>query len=293
MTTFAEKLTARWERGLFVCVGLDPDLGRIPVHLKDGNDWSTILTFLTAIAEATHPFAAAFKPNLAFFARRGAIGWSALEDLVLRLRALASDIPIILDAKYEEVDHTNTVSAGTAFKQIGADAVTVGPYCGGAALKSFLQSKGRGVFVVCHTSNGGADEFQGVTVTIPSEEVGHFQESARLSHAKIPLYQYVAYRAAHCWSGAATRGLVVGATAPEAIASVRRIAGDKTILLIPGIGEQGGDVRRAVRAGKNRDGKGFLIAPTRSVIYASGGRDFADAAQAAARLTQEIQGYVR
>ena len=279
--TFRDRLEARWDRGLFLCIGLDPVWDRLPVAVtaSAGSDPSrearaaALARFCCAIVDATAHVACAFKPNAAFFEAEGAAGFAALATVVRHMRAAAPDVPVLYDAKRGDIGSTNQGYADHAFDELGADAVTVHPYLGQEALGPFLARPDKGTIVLVRTSNPGGGEFQDLTV------------------AGEPLYRVVARRVAGHWNGNGNCAVVVGATYPDELAAVRAIVGDLPIL-IPGIGAQGGDLRRTVEAGRDARGRGMIISASRSILYASRGDDFAAAARAEAeRLTAEIQDY--
>lgn len=283
MTGFRDRLEARWDRGLFVSVGLDPVWGRLPADITapagvpathaaraDG-----MARFCCAIVTATADLACAFKPNAAFFEAEGAAGLDALQTVMRHIRATAPDVPVIYDAKRGDIGSTNAGYADHAFDQLGADAVTVHPYLGRESLEPFLARRDKGTVVLVRTSNPGGDEFQNLLVD------GE------------PLYRAVARRVADRWNGDNNCAVVVGATYPRELAAVRAIVGDMPIL-IPGVGAQGGDVRMTVEAGRDGRGRGMVVNASRSIIYASRGGDFAEAARAETeRLTSQIQSFNR
>ncbi len=253
-----------WDEQRFVCVGLDPDIGKIPDAItRNRTDvYDILMTFLKLIVDATYDYAAAYKANSAFFEKFGVDGIKALIEIVRYIQnGPAMDLPVILDAKRADIGNTNIGYASFAFDIVRADAITVHPYLGAEALKPFLNSN-KGVFVLCRTSNPGAGEFQDLLVD------GE------------PLYQVVARRVAKEWSwnGTGNCGVVVGATYPDELRSVRKIVGE-TPILIPGIGAQGGDLEATIDAGLNVRGDGILINSSRGIIHASSGNDFAEAAR--------------
>lgn len=258
---FTERTVHVGRRG-HLCVGLDPNPDALPDHLEP--DREGIGRFLGAIIEATSPYAVAYKPNAAFYEALGPWGWEILESL---RGVIPSDKLLILDAKRGDVGHTAQRYAHAAFDRIGADAVTLSPYLGKDSLAPFLQHPERGVFLLCLTSNAGAEEWQ--TSQIEGEAL--YKRMAR-------------------WSGTVSEyhnvGLVAGATRPEHLAHIRGVAPDAP-LLIPGVGAQAGDLAATVNA---VHGTPYFINASRSITGASSGRDFADAAaDAAARLHQEIE----
>lgn len=265
---YRDLLEARWDKGCFVCVGLDPDVGRLPMAVKlaaaSGEDRTAearaTLDFCTAIVEATADLVCAFKPNAAFFEALGPDGGWALGELVRRINAIAPEVPVIYDAKRGDIGSTNLGYVEEAFGRLGADAVTLHPYLGREALRPFLDYAQKGCIVLCRTSNPGAGEFQDLDV------------------GGRPFYQAVAERVAGSWNEAGNCSLVVGATYPDELAAVRRIVGDMPIL-IPGIGAQGGDLAMTVAAGCDVRRRGIVVSASRGIIFASGGADFAEAAR--------------
>lgn len=271
MAGFIDLLEGRWKQGHFLCVGLDTDYRQLPKVLRGDDPAEGIFRFNRAIIEATAEYCCAYKPNSAFYEGYGSAGIEALRRTNLFIREHYPEHPIILDAKRADIGNTNLGYFKAVFQVLAADAVTVHPYLGQEALKPFLDDPEHGVIVLCHTSNPGAAEFQELPV------------------GGVPLYQVVAERVARYWNRLGNCGLVVGATYPEQLAVVRRVVGDMP-LLIPGIGAQGGEARVAVRNGLNSKGGGIIVNASRSIIYASSGPDFADAAaREAARLDHELR----
>ncbi|HWQ14712.1 MAG TPA: orotidine-5'-phosphate decarboxylase [Roseiflexaceae bacterium] len=248
-----------------LCVGLDPLPERIPAHLHAAPD--PILAFCAAMMEATADVACAFKPNIAFFEALGAPGIATLQ----RLCALPRRVPLILDAKRGDIGSTAQAYARLAFEVLRADAVTLSPYLGGDSLAPFLRYAERGCFVLCKTSNPGSADVQDLPLA-----------------GGAPLYLEVARRARSDWNANGNVGLVVGATHPGAIAAVRATCPNLP-LLVPGVGAQGGELEAAVRAAVDAAGELALINASRSILYASAGTDFAQAARAEAiRLRDAI-----
>lgn len=239
MATFFERLESRARSvGGAICVGLDPHVEFLPEDTaKAAQSWCLQLI------EATADSACAYKPNAGFFERWGASGWDALHDVVAAARRQA---PVVLDAKRGDIASSARGYAEAVFDRLGADAVTASPYLGRDALQPFLDVPDKGVFLLCKTSNPGSDDFQ--TLSLASGR---------------PLYLEVARRALE-WNRHGNLGLVVGATDPTALAAVRREAPDLWILA-PGVGEQGGDLAAAVRAGVRPDGLGLLVVVARSL----------------------------
>ncbi len=261
MSTFIERLDAAAARNRsLLCVGLDPWRPAMPVD--------DIAEFNRAIIAATSDLVCAFKPQWAFYEAEGVAG---LEALHATIDAVPDDVPVVLDAKRGDIGNTAVAYAHAAFETWGADALTVNPYQGRDAAQPFLDRADRGVFVLVRTSNPGSAEFQDLQVRGPETVAPFFEEVAR---------QVVA------WNEHGNVGLVVGATVPDELARVRRIAGSMPIL-VPGVGAQGGDLEASVRNGTDVHGRRALIAAARSVIYASKGSDFAKAARAEAERLRD------
>jgi orotidine-5'-phosphate decarboxylase len=267
--TFIKKLTSAWKaHDSLLCVGLDPDLGKFPAHLKGQPD--AILNFCKAIIDATADVACAFKPQIAYFAALRAE--DQLEALCKYLRETYPHIPLVLDAKRGDIGATAEQYAREAFERYNADAVTVNPYMGFDSVAPYLEWKDRGAIVLCRTSNPGGSDLQFLSVDGK------------------PLYQHVASLVADKWNSNGQCGLVVGATFPAELAEVRRIVGDMP-LLVPGIGAQGGDIQATVTAGKTATGMGMMINSSRAILYAkvdeTAGEDFAKAARRVALETRD------
>ena len=261
---FKQLIEARWAEGKFVCVGLDSELGKIPasVHQKAaGRISDAVVAFNRAIVDATKDIVCAYKPNGAFYEALGTSGINALLETILYIHKVAPDVPVILDAKRADIGNTNDGYVKAAFDFLQADAITVHPYLGAEALQPFLARGDKGIIVLCRTSNPGAGEFQDLTV-----------------FGQGPLYRVVAWRVASKLNKNGNCALVVGATYPDELHEVRGLVGDMPIL-IPGIGAQGGDLEKTVRAGKNSRGRGMIINSSRGIIFASSGEDFAEAAR--------------
>ena len=263
--SFYSKLNAAWTKSdSALCVGLDPDLTKLPAHLK--NDPLGIQKFCIDIVDATADTVCAFKPQIAYFAAVGAE--SQLQAVCDHIRTQYPHVVLILDAKRGDIGDTAALYAREAFERYQADAVTVNPYLGTDSLMPFLQTPGKGTIVLCRTSNSGSGEFQSKMVNGTS------------------LYKHVAIAAASTWRDIGDTALVMGATYPQELAEVRGIVGDMPFL-VPGIGAQGGDIVSAVRAGRNDEGTGLIINSSRAVLYASSGEDFAQASRAVAIDTRD------
>jgi orotidine-5'-phosphate decarboxylase len=260
-SSFLDRLhaTAR-ANASWLCVGLDPDPALVPPHLQSDDAGEWVPRFLHGIVEATRDLVCCYKPNIAFFEALGLPGQIALRRL---LKLIPIDVPVLVDAKRGDTPQTMQAYARAIFDDLDVDAVTVNPYLGGDSLAPFFSYPGRGVFVLCKTSNPGAAEMQDLLV-----------EGAE------PLFQHVARRAL-TWDQHGTLGLVVGATYPADVAAVRRIA-PRAPILLPGVGAQAGDLERSVQAGADADGGGAIVNASRTILYAGAGADWQSAARAEA-----------
>ena len=270
--TFLDMLGAaeRQNRSL-LCVGLDPDPAKFPAGFK--GDATKIYDFCAAIVEATADAVIAFKPQIAYFAAHRAE--DQLERLMRHMKAVAPQVPVILDAKRGDIGSTAEQYAREAFERYQADALTLSPYMGFDSIEPYLRWDGRGLFLLCRTSNPGGSDLQ-------SQELAGGER----------LYERVARLAATDWNRSGQLGLVVGATFPAEIARVREIA-PTLPLLIPGVGAQGGDAAATVRAGW-RTGGPIVVNSSRAVLYAGSGEDFASAARRAAQASRdELQAAMR
>lgn len=250
----------------FLCVGLDPDIRKIPSHLLSESD-DPLFDFCRAIVDATAAYCVAYKPNTAFFESCGAEGWKSLEKTVAYIRTNYPDILTIADAKRADIGNTSAMYARTFFEAMDFDAVTVAPYMGSDSVGPFLAFEGKWVVLLDLTSNAGGNDFQLLPL-----QTGE------------PLYQKV-LQTSQQWASAGRMMYVVGATKAQYLAQVRRIVPEH-FLLVPGVGAQGGSLEEVCRYGMN-DRCGLLVNSSRGIIYASAGRDFA---QAAAREASALQG---
>lgn len=248
-----------------LCVGLDFEMSLVPPQIRDGD--YPILEFNQAIIEATRDLVCAYKPNIAFYERHGERGVTMLRRTV---ELIPEEIPVILDCKRADIGSTAKAYAEAYFEDLGVDAVTVNPYMGFDAVEPFLNYEDRGVFVLCRSTNPGASDFQDLLV------------------GGSPLYEAVAKKAL-TWNQHDNIGLIAPSTVPKALQAIRRTVGPNVPLLIPGIGTQGGKVADAVRFGANLRGEMAILSVSRSVLYASNGTDFAQAARRVAeRFKHEL-----
>jgi len=278
--------TAQQTNHSWLCIGLDPVMERLPKAVLASEN--PLLAFGRAIVEATADLACAYKPNLGFWLAEGPAGLRALQDLIA---SIPDHLPVILDGKFGDVGHTAAAYARAAFETLGVDAVTANPYLGLDALRPFLASEGHGVFLLARTSNPSAPDLQDLLVHRP-ERAGagnpHPSPPSRGERASPapPVYGDALYkevaRLAVRWDAGhpGTCGLVVGATYPEELARLRELA-PALPFLIPGVGAQGGSLEAAVAHGPTAGGLGPVINSSRSILYASSGPDFAEAARAA------------
>ena len=270
MTPFTERLAQAGARNdSLLCVGLDPEPLKFPGAWA--GDASRIFAFCAAIVDATRDLVIAFKPQIAYFAANRAE--AQLEQLIGHIRAVAPQVPVILDAKRGDIGATAEQYAREAFERYRADAVTLSPFMGFDSIEPYLAYPGKGAILLCRTSNTGGSDLQSQRLEGNDEAPGE------------ALYERIARLAAGPWNRSGQIGLVVGATYPAEIARVRALA-PRLPLLIPGIGAQGGDAEATVRAGA-RDGAPIAVNSSRAVLYASAGADFADAARQAARATRD------
>jgi uridine monophosphate synthetase len=236
-----------------LCIGLDPHVNDLSAPTA-----ASALDFCLNLVKQTAPYAAAFKPNAAFFEVFGAKGWTALKDVIEAINEqsdrLGSRIPIILDAKRGDIASTAEAYAKSAFENLGVDCITLNPYLGKDSIEPFIQNPEKGVFLLCKTSNAGSMDFQNLLV-LP---LG--------SDSPMPLYNYVAHLAQE-WNVNNNIGIVVGATHPQIMSNIRASVPDMWFLS-PGIGAQGGELELALKSGLRKDGKGMLINTSRSVARA-------------------------
>ena len=268
-TSFSEKLAAATaSNDSLVCVGLDPVPSRLPESLRGEPD--PVLAFNRRIIDSTCDLVCAYKPNFAFYGALGRAGWDALEATI---EHVPDGIPVVADAKAGDIGSTAQRYAVMLFEELGADAATANPYMGRDAMEPFLAYRDKGTFLLCLTSNPGAADI--MKQQLPGGRM---------------VYEEVAARATQ-WNESGNCGLVVGATQAGAMQSIRALAPDLPILM-PGVGAQGGDLETAVRSAARPDGTGLLVNASRSILYASAGGDFAEAARSAASaLREEINQY--
>jgi len=266
---FIEQIRQGWEtRDSLLCVGLDPDLTRLPEqYLRGANRIEDGLTaFCRDIVDATADLVCAFKPQIAYFAAHGLE--SQLAELIGYIHREHPGVPVILDAKRGDIGDTAKLYATEAFERFDADAVTVNPYLGTESIAPYLAYEDRGVIVLCRTSNPDSAWLQ----QYPDDQE--------------PVYLRVA-RAAADWNQSGNVMLVAGATYPEELGRIRQAVGELP-LLVPGVGAQGGDLEAVLKLGADSNGQGLVINASRAVLYASADDPKAGAREAAETFRAEI-----
>jgi uridine monophosphate synthetase len=280
METFFSFLAKRVDDcSSLLCVGLDPHPSDLPAPTAEA-----ARDFCLHLVKATAPYAAAFKPNAAFFELYGPEGWVALKDVIAAVQAesdrLGSMIPVILDAKRGDIASTAEAYARSAFANLGVHAITLNPYLGKDSIDPFLAYKEKGVFLLCKTSNPGAADLQDLTINHGQQTMDNKKSFMVGRRSSMPLYEHIALLAQQ-WNTGNNIGLVVGATQLEALRRVREAAPDLWFL-VPGVGAQGGDLESALKTGLRADGKGLLINISRGLARAE------NPARAAADLRDEM-----
>jgi len=252
----------------FLCVGLDTDIDKIPAFLKSYPD--PVFEFNKRIIDATKDLCISYKPNAAFYESRGIKG---LQSLIATENYLPSDTLNIIDAKRGDIGNTSGMYAKAFFDKeasgMSFDAITVAPYMGNDSVTPFLAFEGKWVIILALTSSIGSKDFQYLTTQNGT------------------LYESVIQKA-NTWAGADRIMYVVGATKSTEFTNIRKYA-PHNFLLVPGVGAQGGNLQEVCQYGMTKD-CGLIVNASRSIIYASNGEDFADAARAEAlKMQQEMQ----
>ena len=267
--TRAELIQQIKTKKTFLCVGLDPDLAKIPESLMDTED--PIFEFCKQIVDATAPYCVCFKPNNAFFEAYGLAGMASMEKTIRYIKEKHPQHFVISDAKRGDIGNTSTMYAKAVFEHLNADAITVAPYMGKDSVAPFLQFPGKWAIVLALTSNEGSSDFQLMEA--------HGTE----------LYKQVLEKVS-AWGTEENLMFVVGATKATMLTEIRALVPDH-FLLVPGVGAQGGSLSEVCRHGLTED-VGLLINSSRGIIYASNGNDFAQAAAAeAAKIAKEMSAY--
>lgn len=247
----------------FLCIGLDPDLTKIPKHLLSEED--PIFEFNKQLIDATHHLAVAYKPNTAFYEAYGVKGWISLEKTINYLNSKYPEIFTIADAKRGDIGNTSAKYAEAFFTNLNFDAITVSPYMGIDSVEPFLNFDDKFTILLALTSNIGSQNFQEKMIydTALFEHV--LKESLKWNNANNLMY-------------------VVGATKATALKKVRDIV-PNNFLLIPGVGAQGGSLKEVCKYGLNKQ-VGLLINSSRDIIYAGNDLDFAQKSMEKAQLLQ-------
>ena len=244
MASFRQRLHDTAKRNdSWLCVGLDPDVDRLP---KAGDVANEIRTFLLDVIDDTKDAVCCYKPNSAFFEAIGPAGHEVLSDVVAHARRHA---PVILDAKRGDIGNTAKAYARWAYDSIGADALTASPYMGRDSVEPFFEREDRAVFLLCRTSNPGAADLQALKLASGELVYEHMVSLARQ------------------WNHKHNIGLVAGATAPDELRRIRGLAGPDMILLVPGVGAQGGSAEHAIRFGGNSFGDNAIVNSSRAILY--------------------------
>lgn len=259
-------------KGSFLCVGLDPDIKKIPQHLL--TEENPLLAFNKAIIDATAQYAVAYKPNLAFYESLGVEGWIALEETVKYIKEKYPDQFIIADAKRGDIGNTSQLYARSFFEHLDVDAITVAPYMGEDSVTPFLGYEGKWVILLALTSNKGSHDFQ----LIEDKEGKRIFEHVLDTSAK--------------WASSDEMMYVVGATQGAMFQDIRKVS-PNSFLLVPGVGAQGGSLEEVAKYGMIED-CGLLVNSSRGIIYASNGEDFAEAAaKESAKLADEMSALLK
>jgi orotidine 5'-phosphate decarboxylase subfamily 2 len=263
---FIEKLNSIIEKNdSLLCVGLDIDIDKIPRIILDKSS-NPHFDFNKRIIDETKDIVCAYKLNMAFYESLGIEGYQILKKTV---DYIPKNIVIILDGKRNDIGNTARMYAKSIYQILKADSTTLNPYLGIDGIKPFLEYKDRCSFVLCRTSNQSAKDFQDLIIS------------------NSPLYQIVALKIKQ-WNINENLGAVVGATYPDELKIVRKILGENIPILIPGVGKQGGDIKKTIKNGTNSDGKMALVNSSRSIIYAGKNEDFADKSREIAIKTRDL-----
>ena len=305
-SAFYDKLQAAWEKHGLLCLGLDPDIEKIPKAIGRNPEVSAIGAFGHAIIEAVGGSVGIFKPNSAFYEAYGHDGVQYLRLAMRLIRQRNREAVIISDAKRADIGNTNKGYVIAAFDFLEADAITVNPYLGAEdGIQPFLDCPWNGVIILCKTSNKGSAEFQDQLVLVPRDALERLDGGRALSlkcseewerigdRLALPLHQLVALQASCRWNKNSNCGLVVGATFPEQLARVRMLVGNDMPILVPGVGAQGGDLEASLQAGFDDKSAGLIINNSRGILYASSGEDYAEAAKKKAEEMQAKINFIR
>lgn len=260
------------QKRTFLCVGLDPDLDKIPAHLLKSED--PVFEFNKAIIDATHEHCVAYKPNSAFYEAYGLKGWTSLSKTIAYLNKNYPDHFTIADAKRGDIGNTSAMYAKAFLQELNFDSITVAPYMGSDSVKPFLSIKDKWVILLALTSNEGAFDFQTLKLADTGNQV--FERVLKTSRQ---------------WGNTENMMYVVGATKAEMLTEIRKSIPDH-FLLVPGVGAQGGSLEEVCRYGLNKD-CGLLVNSSRGILYAGKGEDFAQKAKTEAeKIHEEMKTYL-
>jgi len=260
------------EKKSFLCIGLDIDLNKIPNHLMEEED--PIFSFAKDIIDSTNKYAVAYKPNIAFFEAYGVLGWKSLEKIIKYINSNYPEIFTIADAKRGDIGNTSNMYAKAFFENLEFDSITVSPYMGKDSVEPFLSHDNKYVFLLALTSNLGSEDFQ----------------LKKISSNSNKLYEDVVLKSRE-WKNSDNLMYVVGAKNVEEIAKIRKLV-PNSYLLIPGIGAQGGSLKDICNNGLD-SGLKLLVNSSRSIIYSSNAKDYAEKAMlAASKIQEEMERYI-
>lgn len=262
----------------FLCIGLDTDITKIPMHLL--NEADPVFEFNKQIIDATHDLCVSYKPNMAFYETEGVKGWISLEKTINYINEKYPDQFTIADAKRGDIGNTSKMYAKAFLQNLNFDSITVAPYMGTDSVSPFLEYKDKWVILLALTSNEGSTDFQ-TTGMISVTQGGRIRKT----------FEYVLERSMD-WGNADNMMYVVGATKAEMLSDIRKIVPD-SFLLVPGVGAQGGSLKEVVHYGMNKQ-CGLLVNSSRGIIYAGSGNDFAKKArEEAKKLQNEMAEYLQ
>ena len=260
------------EKKSFLCIGLDIDLNKIPEHIKAEED--PIFSFAKDIIDSTNKYAVAYKPNIAFFEAYGVLGWKSLEKIIKYINSNYPEIFTIADAKRGDIGNTSNMYAKAFFENLEFDSITISPYMGKDSVEPFLSHDNKYVFLLALTSNLGSEDFQ----------------LKKISSNSNKLYEDVVLKSRE-WKNSENLMYVVGAKNVEEIAKIRKLV-PNSYLLIPGIGAQGGSLKDICNNGLD-SGLKLLVNSSRSIIYSSNAKDYAEKAMlAASEIQEEMERYI-
>lgn len=259
LTSSSKLYNAILAKQSYLCVGLDPDISKIPNCFGEGVE--AVEAFCLAVINSTKHVAVAYKPNLAFFEPFGSKGWEVLDRLI---ESIPSDCLVIADAKRGDIGNTSSKYAEAIFDGLGADAITVSPYMGADSVTPFTDRKDKWTILLALTSNPGADDFE--------------------FHGDTPLFETVLTKAQD-WGTPDNLMFVVGATRPELLARVRELV-PSSFLLVPGVGAQGGTIAGVAKFGLN-ERCGLLVNSSRGIIYAGEDEETVEAAMSKTKAAAE------